>query len=162
MSVKPHDINIEVQSRKYDGQIHRRWYARLISQDSSLIVVQGVFQEAVNHRLLGLVEQGTVSTEYFWMNQWYSIFQFTTPTGQLRNYYCNINQPPNFDGKILSFIDLDVDILVAPDLSYQVLDEDEFIVNAERFNYPPEIHDQVQTAIKQILSRINLRQKPFN
>jgi uncharacterized protein len=153
--------SIEVCSYKYDGKLSRRWYVDLISQTSELLVVRGIFQEEVNHRLLGLVERGTVSTEYFWFDRWYNVFQFVTPAGKLRNYYCNINQPPEFDGKRISFIDLDIDILVMPDLSYQLLDEDEFELNARQFGYTAQVHNQVKNAIQELTTLIETHQFPF-
>lgn len=152
---------VEVRSCKYDGRVHRRWPAEIIARQDSLIVLRGVFTEEVRHKLLGVVERGTVSTEYYWTDRCYSIFQFVTPQGQLRNYYCNINLPPTFAGLEMSFIDLDIDVLVAPDYSYRILDEDEFAANSVIFNYTSEIKDLTRAALAELISLIEERQFPF-
>lgn len=153
---------ISVHSCKYDGRIHRRWRARLSRREGSLLVLDAVFEEEVNHPLLGRILTGTESTEYYWEDRWYSIFRFAEPTGELRNFYCNVNLPARFDGRLLSFIDLDMDVLVAPDFSYQVLDEDEFETNAARFGYPPEVHDCAHEALEELITLVRERRFPFN
>ena len=156
------DAQVIVQARKFDGRLHRQWVARLVAQMDTLVILDGVFVEEVEHPLLGLIERGTLSTEYYWTDRWYSIFRFREPTGTLRNYYCNINQPARFDGQVLSFIDLDIDVLVAPDFSYRVLDEDEFARHAEVFNYPKELRAEVNRALAELLTLIERRAFPFN
>jgi len=153
---------ITVQARKYDNRIHRQWQAQLVTQDDSLIVVEGVFAEEIKHSLLGTIAPGTLSTEYYWTDRWFSVFRFREPTGELRNYYCNINQPAEFDGNILSFIDLDIDVLVAPDFSYRIVDEDEFMAHAERYNYPAALRAQVPCALANLIEIIKGREFPFD
>ncbi|MBC7911308.1 MAG: DUF402 domain-containing protein [Pyrinomonadaceae bacterium] len=96
------------------------------------------------------------------MDCWYNVFRFLEPTGELRNYYCNVNVPPTFDGQELSFIDLDMDILVAPDMSYTILDEDEFTVNALRYKYPAEVCRQARRALLELVEMLEKRQFPFD
>ncbi|MFL6209045.1 MAG: DUF402 domain-containing protein [Pyrinomonadaceae bacterium] len=154
--------SIVVHARKFDGRLHRQWPARLTSQTGSLIVLDGVFAEEIRHPLLGRIAPGTNSTEYYWTDRWYSVFRFREPAGVLRNYYCNINQPAEFDGHLLSFVDLDIDVLVAPDFAYQVLDEDEFARHAAEFNYPSELQAQARRALAELLTLIEQRAFPFN
>jgi len=153
---------ITVQARKFDGRLHREWQARLVSQDDSLIVVEGVFEDEIRHPQLGLIAPGTLSTEYYWTSRCYSVFRFRAPGGELRNYYCNINLPAEFDGSVLTFVDLDIDVLVAPDFSLRILDEDEFAVNAARYDYPAAVRAAVPHALAELLSIIERRDYPFD
>jgi protein associated with RNAse G/E len=153
--------NVIVSALKFDGRIHRQWPARLSAQRGSLIVLSGVFDEEIHHPLLGHIVSGTHSTEYYWTDRWYNIFRFREPDGRLRNYYCNINQPACFDGGTLTFVDLDIDVLVAPDFTYQVLDEDEFQRHAEEFSYTTELQAQVRRALSELLALIERREFPF-
>ena len=153
---------VRVDSLKYDGRLHRSWNARLVRRAGALIIVEGEFETEVRHVLLGTIAAGTRSTEYYWTDRWYSVFHFREPAGQLRNYYCNINRPVEFDGRILSFVDLDIDVLVAPDFTYAVLDKDEFAENSARFGYPDEVHRRVEAARKELIDLIEARTFPFN
>ena len=153
---------INVRSLKYDGRTHRQWSARLLEQKGPLVVLDGHFAEEVRHPLLGHIPRGTLSREYYWADRWYSIFCFRAPTGALQYYYCNVNAPFEFDGSVLSFVDLDIDILVAPDFSFRILDEDEFASNAALLNYPPEFRRRAREACRELIALIDARQFPFD
>ncbi len=152
---------ILVRSCKYDGREHRRWHARILSQEGSLIVLDAYFPEDVNHELLGLIASGTHSVEYYWLDRWYNIFRFAEPGGALRNFYCNVNVPPTFDGEVLSYIDLDLDVLVDPDFSYRILDNEDFEANASLYSYSSEVRLNARQALDQLLEMIRNRAFPF-
>jgi len=153
---------ITVRALKYDGKGHRRWSARLLEQHSSLLVLDAHFAEEVQHDLLGVIAAGTQSIEYYWLDRWYNIFRFCEPDGKLRGYYCNVNVPPVFDGSELTYVDLDIDILVHADLSYSVLDLDEFEQNAKTHGYPPDVHENAHRAVTELETLIRSRTFPFN
>jgi protein associated with RNAse G/E len=153
---------ISVCTYKYDGSEHRRWRARFRQLQDSLLVLDAVFEEQIQHPLLGLISRGTISIEYYWLDRWYNIFRFLQPTGEFRNFYCNINSPPVFHENILSYVDLDMDILVAPDLSYRILDEDEFTANIARFKYPQRIQQRAHQALTELVTLIESQRFPFN
>ena len=153
---------VTIHARKFDGRLHREWPARLVRQDGSLVVVEGVFAEEIRHPLLGTIAAGTLSAEYYWTDRWYSVFRFREPSGALRNYYCNINQPAKFDGQFLSFTDLDIDVLVAPDFSYRILDEEEFAANSFKYGYPESVRESARDALVELLALIERRAHPFD
>ncbi len=153
---------IVVRSRKHDGSVHRSWPARVARREGSLIVLDAFFAEEVRHKLIGTIEAGTLSREFFWTDRWYSVFRFETQGGTLLKFYCNVNTPPTFESGALTFVDLDVDVLVQPDLSYEVLDEDEFEHHAGLYGYPPAYRANVQKALGELRHLIESRQFPFN
>lgn len=153
---------IVVRSLKYDGREHRRWRASLVAREGALIVLSGVFEAEVAHALLGPIRAGTLSTEYFWTDRHYSVFRFTEPGGAHRNFYCNVNTPPTLEGGTLSFVDLDVDVLVAPDFTYQVLDEDEFELHSARYDYPEALRARVRESVAELIALIERRRFPFD
>jgi len=153
---------IEVQTFKLNGQPHRTWRAELIRQEESLLILDGAFEVDVQHDLLGTITAGTHSLEYYWLDRWYNVFRFSQPNGELRNYYCNVNVPPAFDGETLSYVDLDLDILVAPDFSFQILDAQDFERNAEIYGYDDEIRANAQRALDELVALIGKRAFPFN
>jgi uncharacterized protein len=151
-----------VRTYKYDGTEHRSWRAEISRLEGSLIVLDAKFEEEIRHPLLGTVRPETLSIEYYWLDRWYNIFRFVQPTGELRNFYCNVNVPPVLQRNVLSYIDLDMDVLVAPDFSYSILDEDEFAANAARFNYPAEVRLKSQKALEELIALIEERAFPFD
>ena len=153
---------IVVRSCKHDGRVSRSWPARVARREDSLIVLDAFFAEEIRHALIGTIEAGTLSTEFFWTDRWYSVFRFQAPDGRLLKFYCNINTPPTLESGALTFVDLDVDVLVQPDYSFVVLDEDEFERHAELYVYPEAYRSNVQEALDELRHLIEYRQFPFN
>jgi uncharacterized protein len=146
---------------KYDGSEHRRWPARIAKISGPLLVLDAVFEEEIQHDLLGTISSGTISTEYYWLDRWYNVFRFSGPDRKLKRFYCNVNVPPQFDGHVLSYIDLDIDVLVEPDLTYKILDEDDFEQNAKRYLYPDDIQVNARRALAELTQLIESRSFPF-
>ena len=155
------DSQILVRTYKYDQTEHRTWRAKISRIEFPLLVLDAAFEEDIDHSLLGRIVSGTVSTEYYWLDRWYNIFRFSDPDQTLKSYYCNVNLPPTFDGKVLKYIDLDIDVLVQPDLSYEVLDVDDFETNAKLYSYPAEIRDNAYRALKELIHLVEQRAFPF-
>lgn len=155
-------IEIIVQVLKHDGAQHRRWHARLKHREGRLLVLDAEFDVDVSHQLMGEIPRGTRTVEYYWLDRWYSIFQFLNSDGSTRLYYCNVNTPPVLAQEQLSYIDLDIDILVQPGFSYQVLDLNEFEANDRKYGYSDEERMQAHVAVDQLISMIESRQFPFS
>jgi uncharacterized protein len=153
---------IIVRACKQDGREHRRWSAELLERNGTLLVLDAYFPEEITHDLLGTIAVGTHSLEYYWLDRWYNIFRFAQPNGELRNFYCNVNVPPTLAGPILSYVDLDLDILVAPDFSYQILDKDDFEENAKLYNYSADVKSNAARALDELVNMIESRAFPFN
>jgi protein associated with RNAse G/E len=153
---------IRVRVLKYDGSEHRTWAARVVKQTESLLTLDAVFDEEIEHDLIGTIACGTVSTEYYWLDRWYNVFRFSDRSGTLNSFYCNVNMPPSFDGHVLQYVDLDIDVLVRPDFSYQVLDLEDFEENARRYSYPAEVQDNAHSALAELKRLIEARAFPFS
>jgi protein associated with RNAse G/E len=154
--------NIIVRSLKYDGAISRSWPATIESVHDNMIILRGVFEQAVQHEGLGGIAAGTVSHEYFWSDQWYNVFRLVRPDGGLHCHYCNIALPARWSERELSFVDLDVDLVVDVDNSVKVLDEEEFEANRVIFGYPAEIVAGVREAVEEIKALVSNLEFPFN
>jgi uncharacterized protein len=126
------------------------------------VVLDATFEEPIEHDLLGSIPVGTLSTEYYWLDRWYNIFRFSDPDRKLKKFYCNINMPPQFDGQTLTYVDLDIDVLVEPDLSYKVLDLEDFEDSARHYNYPSDIQQRARRALDEVIGLIDTRAYPFN
>ena len=125
------------------------------------MVLDAEFEFDVQHHLLGDIPRGTRTIEYYWLDRWYNVFRFLKADGSTRLYYCNVNLPPKVEHDVLTYIDLDIDILVQPDLSYQVLDLDEFAANAKRYGYSEDTKRQADAAVAELISIIEMGQFPF-
>lgn len=152
---------VTINSLKFDLKIHRTWKAKLIERHGSQLEFVGIFEEEIIHPKLGVIRPGTLSREYYWLDRWYSIFRFHEPDNSLRNFYCNVNIPPIFEGSVLKYVDLDIDVVVWKDFSFHVLDRDEFEVNKIKYSYSPEIISKVDDTVEELITMINKKDFPF-
>lgn len=153
---------VTINSRKFDGRIHRSWSAEVVSESPQLWVFVGEFDVEVKHEHLGVIRRGTKSFEYYWKNKWFNVFRFHEPEGELRNYYCNINMPPVYKAGVLDYVDLDIDILVWKDFSKQSLDHDEFEENSRKYKYPESIRAKALESLAELEILILNQDFPFD
>ena len=146
------DEEIVVRVYKYDGREHRTWRARVGTQVGPLIVLDAVFADDVEHDLLGKIGSGTISQEFYWLDRWYNVFRFSD------RFYCNVTEPPSFDGATLTYVDLDIDILVERDFSYRILDLEDF----ENYPYPAEVKQKARHAVAELITLVEARSFPFD
>jgi protein associated with RNAse G/E len=151
-----------INSRKFDGSIHKTWKANLIERNESLLIFVGEFEKEIKHIHLGVIGRGTISYEFYWLGGWFNVFRFHERDGSLRNFYCNINLPPKFENNILDYVDLDIDVLVWKDFSIEILDTDEFAENSKKYDYSLEIKNKTNQSLKKILELIENRAFPFD
>jgi len=152
---------VVVRVLKHDGSEHRRWRGRIARLEANLIVLEAEFGADISHHLLGEIKRGTRLVEYYWLDRWYNVFRFLHDDGSTRLYYCNINKPPVFDGRSLTYIDLDIDVMVRPDYSYEVLDLDEFRENSQRYQYSAAEQASAAGAVEELCRMIEARHFPF-
>jgi protein associated with RNAse G/E len=146
------DDAVVVRVLRYDGTERRKWPARVLKQSGPLIVLDAIFAEAIEHDLLGQIALGTTSKEYYWLDRWYNVFRFDN------RFYCNVTQPPTFGNGVLSYVDLDIDVLVEPDFSYRILDLEDF----EIYPYPADVKQNARQALEDLISLVETRSFPFN
>lgn len=151
-----------INSRKFDGSISKSWACELIERNGSLLLFRGEFDREVVHEHLGLIECGTVSYEYFWLDRWFNVFRFHEPGGTFRNYYCNVSVPPVFGENVLDYIDLDIDVIADDSGGYTVLDEDEFNRNKARLGYAIEVQRSTEAAVVELIGLIVNHEFPFD
>jgi protein associated with RNAse G/E len=153
--------SLTVKVFKHDGTENRRWSGRVSHREGPLLMLEAEFDADVTHHLLGEIKRGTRTVEYYWLDRWYNVFQFLADDGRIRLWYCNINTPPQVTDNEISYVDMDIDILVHPDFSFEVLDVDEFEENAKRYGYSEMEKRNARAAANELISMIVHRQFPF-
>lgn len=156
------DNTLTVHAKKYDGRVRKTWSGAVTTVSDTLIVLIAKFEAAVQHNDLGFIDAGTVSFEHFWTDRWYNVFRFHRPGGELLAFYVNIAMPAQIETKTLSYIDLDVDVILWPDGKIEVLDWDDFEKNSKKFGYADDVRDKVQRSLDEVLGMIEAREFPFS
>ena len=93
--------------------------------------------------------------QFFWPSRWYMLSAFYDgPT--LRHTYANIIRPAHIDGERITYVDLELSVLVQPNLSYEVLTQVEFEQAAEALHYDEETRISALMALRTLTSSIQL------
>ena len=97
---------------------------------------------------------------YYYKNKWYNIITQFKKTGIY--YYCNIASPTIIEGKVIKYIDYDLDLRGFPDGSYKILDESEYEYHKKKMGYSDEIDTIVKQELKDLIKLYIKKQGPFD
>ncbi|HZG71474.1 MAG TPA: DUF402 domain-containing protein [Chondromyces sp.] len=160
MAIPKEGESIQIQSYKHDGRIHRIWEETIVLKGTNNLVIGG------NDRTIVTESDGRtwITREpaicYFHAEQWYNVI------GMLRGdgiyYYCNISSPFAYDHEALKYIDYDLDIKVYPDMTFNLLDEDEYEEHRRQMNYPDVIDRILKRNVDKLVHQIRQRKGPFS
>lgn len=159
MKIPVEGETIQIHSYKHNGRLHRVWAETTVLKATKTLIIGG------NDRTTVTESDGRTWTTrepaicYFHSRYWFNII------GMLRNdgiyYYCNLSSPFVIDGQALKYIDYDLDIKVFPDMTYIILDEDEYADHKKRMGYPDVIDQILKTNMEKLIGMIRQRKGPF-
>lgn len=96
---------------------------------------------------------------FFYKKHWFNVI------GQLKSYglfyYCNIATPYIIDGKIIKYIDYDLDLRVFPDGGFKVLDYNEYNYHRKIMNYPADIQMIIKSELSNLIDLKRANKGPF-
>ncbi len=118
---------VTVIKQNLEGQETWRYTGQVLERGENYILLEARFnrEDTPFHEIL--LKQGDRFIEIFYTDRWYNIFEIhDRDNDRLKGWYCNIGYPARIDGDKISYIDLALDLLVYPDGSQLVLDEEEF------------------------------------
>lgn len=151
---------MRVKSYKHNGQLHRVWEKNLVLKGTGMIII------GANDKTLVTESDGRTwitrepAISYFHSEYWFNII------GMLRNdgiyYYCNLSSPFAYDDEGLKYIDYDLDVKVYPDMTYDLLDEDEYVEHKKQMNYPGVMDRILQKNMDHLLGWVRQRKGPFS
>jgi hypothetical protein len=94
-----------------------------------------------------LLKRGDIFVEDYYSDRWYNIYEiYDRDDGQVKCWYCNVSLPAEFDGDVIRFVDLALDLIVYPDGRQVVLDEDEFTA----LGLPPDLASGALRALEEL------------
>lgn len=79
------------------------------------------------------IPEGSRTVSYYWTDRPYNVYIWTDQNGRYIGSYLNIVGNTRISDRVVSYEDLILDVLVLPDGSYSVLDEDELPEPLEQF-----------------------------
>jgi predicted RNA-binding protein associated with RNAse of E/G family len=125
--VNPIGAEVTVHKRDPAGREVWRWHGVVVETAANSIRLVARFngEEAA---LAGLrFSRGDRFLETYYADRGYNVFAvFDGVSGPLKGWYCNVTRPARLGDGHINFEDLAVDLLVLPDGTAHILDEDEF------------------------------------
>lgn len=159
MAIPLEGETIQIHSYKHNGRIHRVWQETMVLKGTKNIVI------GANEKTLVTESDGRTwltrepSICYFHAEHWFNIICMLREDGVY--YYCNLSSPFVYDNGSIKYIDYDLDVKVFPDMSYTLLDEDEFEMHKVEMNYPEVIEKILRRHLQTLISWIQQRRGPF-
>lgn len=150
---------VEIHSYKHNGFIHRVWDETTLLKGTKHLAIGG------NDKTLVTESDGRtwITREpaicYFHSKYWFNIIGMLREDGVY--YYCNLSSPFTWDQGIIKYIDYDLDIKVFPDMTFTLLDEDEYELHKREMDYPKEIDYILKANVEELIKWIRQGQGPF-
>ena len=120
-------MKIKVQKKNPAGEVTYEYEGVLLSRDENSVTLEALFDRADMPFMDVVFKTGDRFVEYYYTNRWYNIFIIhDRDTKKIKGWYCNIGKPAVIEDRIVSYVDLALDLWVAVDGKQTVLDEDEF------------------------------------
>ncbi len=105
-----------------------RYTGKLLGHAGNVIVLEAFFNRADTPLVDIVLRAGDRFVETYYTDRWYNIFEIHDREGDgVKGWYCNIGRPAVLEAPDrLSYVDLSLDLWVAPGGEQTVLDQDEF------------------------------------
>ena len=152
--------NFEIHCYKHNGVIHRSWDEAVLLDIHKDYLVFGNKRAKVNNSDGKVWYTKEPAIIYYYKNKWFNIICQFKKNGIY--YYCNIASPTIIEGKVIKYIDYDLDLRVFPDGSYKVLDESEYEYHKKIMNYPKEIDIIVKDELRNLIKLCEDKKGPFD
>lgn len=151
---------IRIESYKHDQSFHRSWDKTLLLHLSDAVLIGGNNYVRVKESdgREWRTREPAICT--FGRGQWFNTIAMIRNDGIY--YYCNIGSPFILRQNVLTYIDYDLDVKVYPDMSYTILDREEFVIRRRMMQYPDDVVNQVYKGVQEVVNWIDERRGPFH
>jgi predicted RNA-binding protein associated with RNAse of E/G family len=153
-------MSIRVDKLNSHGQVVVSYRATLARRLPNGVVLHAGWKWPLRDLGYVILEPGDQFTEYFYTDRWHNIFAIRSrETGRLKGWYCNVARPASISESVVAAEDLILDVWVAPDGRWQILDEDEFAAD-HTLDQPT--REAALAALGVLLAQIAAREPPFD
>lgn len=152
---------VTVSAKRYDGTTYRKAEAVVVDSEPGMLHLRVERDTEIWDHKQPYRAPRTYDW-YFWPDRWYSIARVYELDGRIQCWYCNIQMLPVISEHSVEYVDLDLDLLVQPDLTSQVLDEDELQEHALTYGYSDDVIARAYQALDEVLEHLSRRLSPFD
>lgn len=144
-----------------DGTIAARYEATELPAPPNWVVVRARWvygRVDIGHYAF---EPGDTLDEYFALDHYYNAFATYRQSGEFVGWYCNVTHPTRIVEGCIYWDDLYVDVLVLPDGTVHIVDEDE-LAESGLAESDPALHAAILKARDELLALIRDNAYPFS
>ena len=149
---------IQVLKQNLAGEVTWQYEGRVLKREPNAVTLEAFFNRADMPFMDVILKENDRFVETFYSDRWYNIFEIhDRGDGQIKGWYCNIGRPAVIEDGSVSYVDLALDLWIAPDGTQTVLDEDEF----EALGLNAEDRKNARDALAELQSLFRIERPPF-
>lgn len=152
--------NIQIQSYKHNGRLHRMWTNSLVLKGTETVVIGANDRTEVKESDGRSWFTREPAICYFHAAHWFNVIGMLRTDGIY--YYCNISSPFLYEHRAIKYIDYDLDVKVYPDMTYTLLDEDEYELHRQQMRYPSKLDYILHHQLNILVRWVRQRYGPFS
>ena len=120
--------DVTVLKRNLAGEVTWQYEGRVLERGVNCVTLEAFFNRDDMPFMGEVLKRGDRFVETFYSDRWYNLFEiYDRDDRKFKGWYCNVGYPAVIDQDTVSYVDLALDLWVAPDGAQTVLDEDEFL-----------------------------------
>jgi uncharacterized protein len=147
---------IRVLKLKVSGEVAWQYHGLVLRREPNAVVLEAYFNRDDMPFLDVVLKRRDRYVETFYSDRWYNIFEiYDRDDSRLKGWYCNIARPAHISPDTVSYVDLALDLWIAPDGTQTVLDQDEL----EALQLAPDEHERAFGALADLQAAFR-NQKP--
>lgn len=153
---------IKIKALKYPDIIHYEWEGEILEQtDDYILVLCKPGRKLIHHTKNKVFTIDNTSLEFFSLKEWCTV-AMEIEQGKITSYYCNVAMPSVISIDELCFIDLDLDLVKEGNQNWKVVDEEEFEINSQKYNYPSKLKENAIEALARLKENAVNANFPFD
>ena len=150
---------LTIQCYKHNGKIDR------ISDEATVLEITDDMLIVANYKAKLTESDGRshrtneTAIIFFYKHKWFNVIAQLKRQGLF--FYCNIATPYIIDGKVIKYIDYDLDLRVFPDGGFRVLDRNEYNYHKKIMHYSDELDLVIRTQLTELIELKRAQKGPF-
>src|SRR5258706_5867651 len=150
---------MKIQKKNLASEVVFQYEGEVIKRGENFITLEAFFNRDDMDFMNVILKKGDRFVETFYMDRWYNIFEiYDRDSRELKGWYCNIGKPALIEDQTISYVDLALDLWVAPDGEQTVLDEDEL----DTLDLPEEVLRRVRESLHELQEMFKSKRPPFS